>query len=168
MNRELKQRRLGGLIPLAAHFLREPLIMLRGADYSHFEQFCHVADAPPAHLRQIVGDVRPFEYIDTNGVMKDLSFLTSDQDLGLQLVDILCNAAQRAMNGKLKFSGWKNLGFLTVQAKEGDQVVHLIDLIGKEPRTMSAKDFLYGPFVLHVEKTAKPMLRKGLEDIIKG
>lgn len=156
------------LLPMhQSHFLREPLIMLRGADYSHFERFCHVADAPPAHLRQVVGDVRPFEYIDTNAIMKDLSFLTSDQDLGLQLVDILCNAAQRAMNGKLKFLGWRNIGFLTVQAQKGNQEVHLVDLTGKTSRTMSGRDVPYGSFVLHVERTAKPMLRKDIEEIIK-
>lgn len=149
------------LLPmLQAHFLREPLAMLKGADYSSFEQFCHVADAPPEHLRKAVGDARPFEYIDINGMMKDISFLTSDQDLGLQLVDILCNATQRAMNGKLKSSGWKNIGFLTVQAQKGSQEVRLVGLTGKTSKTISGKDVPYGSFVLHVERTAKPMLQK--------
>src|SRR5438309_9291242 len=108
--------------------------MLKGADYSAYEPFQHVSDEPPEHLREAAGDVRPFHYSDLNSIMRDISFLTSDQDFGLQLIDILCNAAQRAMNGKLKFSGWRNMHFLTVQAQKESQVVHVVDLCDNAPK----------------------------------
>ena len=53
--------------------------------------------------------------IDLRRLLKEnLSFLDSKADLGLELVDILTNAIARAMNGRLQYNGWCDLGRLMV------------------------------------------------------
>jgi hypothetical protein len=82
--------------------LREPIILLNGADYTSFMPFYGEMARAPEHLLEAVGEDSPFAYMEINKIMKDLSFKNSERENGLQLVDILCNAIQRAMNGNLQ------------------------------------------------------------------
>jgi len=42
-------------------------------------------------------------------------FENSSTNIGLQLVDIMSSAFNRAMNGNLKIKGWRHLGMLMVK-----------------------------------------------------
>ena len=119
------------ILPMSEnHFMREPFIMLRGADYSHFARY----EVIPAHdhhmgqhlkwVRQIYGKQTP----DLDKPVTDprrlfteqLEFLDSRDSLGLQLADMLATILRRALNGHLQEAGWKNFGRLVVhKAKPG-------------------------------------------------
>ncbi|WP_447600034.1 DUF3800 domain-containing protein [Nitrospira sp. Nam80] len=104
-----------------------PLYRLRGADYSYFYKFTGTRKKPPRHLRGRFKS-EPFDYIRIDKIMKNICFQPSENEPGLQLVDIVCNACKRALNGKLNATGWEFLGCLIVQAQKGQQEIPLVDL----------------------------------------
>lgn len=132
-----------------------PILLLRGADYSAFEKFYGEMRETPVHLQKARRHkAGPLFYLKINDIMKELSFDDSVNVPCLQLVDVLCNALQRAMNGNLQPSGWELIGCLTVQSMRGDNVIHLITLT-EEPQD---GPFPYADVLRKVDQLAKPML----------
>lgn len=138
--------------------LREPVGLLKGADYSSFMPFYGEMARAPQHLREAAGNDGPFVYMDLNKIMKDLSFENSERETGLQLVDILCNAIQRAMNDKLQPPGWEFIGCLTVSAQLERHVIHLTNLSLESPSVIKGGTVPYTKVVLLVDRLAKPMI----------
>jgi hypothetical protein len=98
-----------------AHSLREPLVMVEGGDYSFFEKFRDDDEERMAAIRE---EENLDEEIDALSMAKifneSLTFDPLFGNLGIQLADILVNATQRAMNGKLQRLGWADIGALMV------------------------------------------------------
>lgn len=96
---------------LQSRSARQPIQMLEGADYSHFDRFmtewqswAFPGKAPPADSKAV----------DLTKVLTE-SFVFSDQALpGLELVDILTNALRRCLVGNLAEPGWRNLPRLMI------------------------------------------------------
>jgi hypothetical protein len=114
----------------------------------------------PEHLREAAGDDGPFVYMDINKIMEDLSFQNSERENGLQLVDVLCNAIQRAMNGNLQSHGWDLIGCLTVRPKRGEHVIQLTNLSLDSPSVIKGGIVPYTKVVHLVDRLAKPMILK--------
>jgi hypothetical protein len=139
--------------------LREPVCLLKGADYTSFKPFHGEMVKPPEHLRKAAGDDdSPFVYMEISKIMEDLAFENSENENGLQLVDILCSAIQRAMNGNLQPPGWEMIGCLTVSAQLERHVIQLTNLSLELPSVVKGGTVPYTKVVRLVDRLAKPMM----------
>jgi hypothetical protein len=138
--------------------LDEPLDKLMGADYSAFQKYLGVLPAVPQYLSGVLEDEEPFEYIDNGKILGDVQFTNSVEELGIQLVDILCNALRRAMNGNLQRQGWETLGCLMVGAEKGHNVIRMVDLTAPSSWVIQREQVPYSAVVELTDKIAKPML----------
>lgn len=92
--------------------IKDPLIMLNEADYSHYQYF----DAKDGS-RDLGTDI--------NKVMADLTFCNSKNEEGLQLADILTTSLRKALNGKFQEHGWKDMGKIMIQGN-GQNVLAIV------------------------------------------
>lgn len=145
---------------LEAKSLREPLELLKGADYSFFMPFYGKKERTPEHLRKAAGDDGPFVYADITKIMAELSFENSENENGLQLVDILCNAIQRAMNGNLQPHGWEMIACLTVSAQRESHVIRLTNLCSDSPSVIRGGAAPYTRVIRLIDSLAKPMIHR--------
>ncbi len=127
------------ILPLSeGAFAREPLICIRGEDYSHFDarygfteatadpemlrhsQWLDLAYDTPARTKDSVR-------INAGLLLTDqLTFQDSRDSLGLQLSDMLATILRRALNNRLQFSGWKDFGGLLVRGHQpGDGFIRI-------------------------------------------
>lgn len=84
-------------------------------DYSHFSRY-EVAIKDMTEHQQSRASEDSTGGVDIKKLISEsLSFDDSASLVGLQLVDILSSAFNRAMNGNLKFKGWRHLGALMVK-----------------------------------------------------
>lgn len=103
-----------------SHSLKEPLRMVEGGDYSYFEKYRDDDEERLKAIREENDLDDDFDMLSTKKIFGDnLSFDSSYGNLGLQLVDILVNATQRALNGRLQQTGWENIGTLMLAQKHG-------------------------------------------------
>ena len=127
------------ILPLSeSAFAREPLICIRGEDYSHFNARYGFTEATahPEMLRhsQWLNSVygKPPRAKGSVGINAKLllteqrAFQDSRDSLGLQLSDMLAAILRRALNDRLQFPGWKDFGGLLVRHwQAGDGFVQL-------------------------------------------
>lgn len=92
--------------------IKDPLIMLNEADYTHYEYF----DAKDGSVG--LGT-------DINKVMADLTFCNSKNEEGLQLADILTTSLRKALNGKFQEDGWRDMGKIMIQGN-GQNVLAIV------------------------------------------
>ena len=111
---------------LQSRAIEHPLPMLQGANYSHFRKFD--VEAPEGY-REAFG-VEDKSVLNIGAIVtKNISF-RSETDFGLELVDILTNAARRALIGHLQEEGWINLSSLIV--RENDRHRISLGTMGKD------------------------------------
>jgi hypothetical protein len=113
------------IIPVGIdHSLKEPLVTLKGGDYSHFERFrigpdaLEMADHVKWMNEQMTYPTPPGERRITNMkqiLQESFRFADSEEELGLQLADIVASACRRVFNGNLQRSGWEKLGQLLIR-----------------------------------------------------
>jgi len=89
--------------------------VLEGGDYSYFHKYEVESKDMTDHQRSLmseksIGGVNIKKLI--NG---QLFFEDSSTNIGLQMVDIMSSAFNRAMNGNLGIKGWRHLGMLMVR-----------------------------------------------------
>lgn len=93
---------------------QQPAVVIPWGDFSHFQRFL-----VPVEETRCFGGEQPDE---TDSQVSDLSLLltenlqfsSSSESLGLQMVDVVANAAARALNERLQEEGWIGLGKLLV------------------------------------------------------
>ena len=151
---------------MAAMSLRDPFTRITGGDYSALERFTKWADAEMnAYIKaQPEFDASDRRNKEVGGLSlkeilgHDFKFENSKNNKGLQLVDILANAVQRAMNGRLQPKGWLDIGHLIVdQRPSAVEVVFLTT-----PSTVTPKK-VTGPIAQIVQAlndNAQPMWTK--------
>ena len=118
-------------------FAREPLISIIDEDYSHFDArygFTE-ATADPELLRHsrwlssVYGRPKATDSVGINAKLlltEQRTFQDSRDSLGLQLTDMLAAILRRALNGRLRFPGWKDFGSLLVRHwQPGDGFIQL-------------------------------------------
>ena len=86
---------------------KHPLIILEGADYSHFDRFTAPLPADESGPNRFGTDIRRV-------LQEDLRFSDSASEPGLQMIDAIAAALTRALNGTLEVGGWQRLGDLFV------------------------------------------------------
>jgi hypothetical protein len=110
---------------LQTRSIGEPHTTLEGADYSHFKRF----EAPlPDWLPRPEGDHEPTG-TNIRLLLMEHFRRSPDAEPGLELVDIVTNAARRALSGTLQIEGWSELPALMIHRHE-----HYINLIALHDR----------------------------------
>jgi len=119
------------ILPMGeADFAREPLACIEGEDYSHFEARYGFTDAtadretlrhsewvrtayglPPTREGEVGIDAKKL-------LSEQQTFENSRDSIGLQLADMLAAILRRALNDRLRYSGWKDFGGLLVRHHE--------------------------------------------------
>jgi hypothetical protein len=127
------------ILPLSeSAFAREPLTCVVGEDYSHFEArygFTEATASPEMlrHLRWLRSAHRmpprakcPVGVDARLLLTEQRTFEDSRDSLGLQLADMLAAILRRALNDRLQFTGWKDVGGLLVRQRQaGDGFIQL-------------------------------------------
>ena len=141
--------------------LREPPLILRGADYSSFHRFGYSVNERPTYLKEVYG-------IDVKGdgpalnigkiIREDLRFEDSKQNQGVQVTDLLAAGVRRCLRnqfsdgqraaqllgklmvqGKARRSPIELLGFSEAEERVSNDVAHLIRIMEKNCRAMLAR-----------------------------
>ena len=109
---------------------RQPMVMLRDADYSHFQRFqTKMADYLKPHVES---SSKSEDATNCNLLMTESFRFSSANVPGLELVDILANATRRALVGNLDIRGWRDISSLMIHDRR-----HYIQLIALHSRPMS-------------------------------
>ncbi len=141
-----------------AHSLKEPLVMVEGGDYSYLERFKDDDEERMAAIREEEGLDDEFDALSVAKILTEsLTFDPSFGNQGLQLADILVNATQRAMNGKLQRSGWANIGTLMLAQKPAPIRVISFNTSGGPPIERTFKSPAYS-FIEETKGKSKPIL----------
>jgi hypothetical protein len=110
--------------------LSDPMIMLEGADYSHFKRFDFPPGGEPDHLRTVYG-------IDSRGgadvgkmIREDFQFVDSNLVPGVQVADLLSAGLRRLLRGQFNAPAIVAtlLGANMLQELKGLPLVQLISL----------------------------------------
>lgn len=89
--------------------------VLEGGDYSHFHKYEVESKDMTDHQRSLMSE-KSIGGVDIKKLINEqLFFEDSSTNIGLQLVDIVSSAFNRAMNGNLGIKGWRHLGMLMVR-----------------------------------------------------
>lgn len=89
--------------------------VLEEGDYSYFARYEIAKEDMTEHQKKLMS-ARSKGGVDIKKLISEqLFFKDSETEVGLQLVDIVSNAFNRAMNGNLKIKGWRHLGSLMVK-----------------------------------------------------
>lgn len=137
----------------------EPFFKIEGGDYTYFDKFL-TRDA------EVLERIQPGTGMakeDLAGVaLKELlgrsfKFQDSRDQPGLQLVDIVANALQRAFNGRLQPSGWESIGSLMIAREK--EIIPFIVLddrhgVAGKPRKITSP---FAPVLRTLERHAKSM-----------
>ncbi len=150
--------------------MEEPMIMLEGADYSHFNKFETRARETPSHLLPGLGDRRPTDFNDVTEMMKGFSFPSSKSSLGLQMVDVLTTSVKRVLNGTLDPKALAPLPKLMVGSAKGDHPISVLSLGTQTngPGTRVVDHERLRRLVVYCEKFARPMLAKQDKMLAEG
>jgi len=149
---------------LESQSVTTPLVFSTGADYSHFRRFFYdEATADPEArqhvewLRQLVGPRETFNGVDLRKLLEEhRAFANSQNNLGVQLVDVIGSAFFRALNGTLAQKAWARLGALLV--KEAPATIHFIALSAAgRPAGVTAVEHPSAEIVRQIEAQARSM-----------
>ena len=113
--------------------LKQPMIRLEDADYSHFERFRmeipeYMKPHIPPNPRRRGGN----ETTDLKKLLMESFRFSSDPESGLEMADIVVNATRRAMTGNLRIQGWGSIRRLMIAAKP-QHYIGVITLAGAVP-----------------------------------
>ena len=102
---------------MAGQSAQNPIALVEGGDYSYFEKF---EERGTDAIRKIEkekgieeGELAAIKLGEVIGA--HFEFQDSRYNVGLQMADILANAVQRALNGKLKVTGWGEIGRIMIR-----------------------------------------------------
>lgn len=120
-------------------------------DYSYFSRYDVAFEDMTEHQKCL----RSKDSIGATDIKKliseNLSFSDSESVIGLQLVDIIASAFNRAMNGNLGIKGWRHLGALMAQ----EPAMLLFDADNAERPDMSERHM---PVILQIRSSMKSIL----------
>ena len=144
---------------LQSVYLRDPLPMLKGADYSAFSRFEYPDGKAPTHLGAFYG-------IDTKGmdlslnigqiIQEDIKFVDSRKSPGIQVADLLAAGVRRALRQYFKdnYQAAELLGALMPQREKGKPPVQLLTFSRMQQHASSG---VTGA-VRVMERSSRPML----------
>lgn len=144
-------------------FLQSQAIFMTEGDYSHFAPYENPGlPEAPIHLKNALANPKEsFSSFSVNRIMEDLEFKDSEQDPGLQLVDVLGNCFRRACNQRLQRAGWSNLGFVIMRDPRTDLALQLCTLSHAIPRFYPFEDMPYASTLDEIASKARSYLAPG-------
>jgi uncharacterized protein DUF3800 len=102
---------------MAGQSAQNPIVLVEGGDYSYFEKFEERGTDAIRKIEQEKGmeegELAAIKLGEVIGA--HFEFQDSRYNVGLQIADILANAVQRALNGKLRVTGWGEIGRLMMR-----------------------------------------------------
>ena len=110
--------------------MREPMLMLEGADYRHFERFYFPKGQEPMFLKTDYG-IDHGEVNDLGKMIReDFKFVDSASTAGVQIADLFSSGIRRLLMGGFSEQERvaKLLGMNVVQGEKGEPCVRLISL----------------------------------------
>jgi hypothetical protein len=120
-------------------------------DYSYFSKY-DVAFEDMSDFQKSLRSKNSIGATDLKKLISEsLSFDDSSSIIGLQLVDIIASAFNRAMNGNLKPKGWRHLG--TLMGQEPSML-----LFESSNETDIEMHQRHMDVILHLKDSRKPML----------
>jgi hypothetical protein len=114
--------------------ISDPMIMLEGADYSHFERFRCAAGEVPTYLRDEYGlDVAGPDGSATNIgqiLREDVNFFDSRDEDGIQVADLLASGLRRCLRGQFDDNDLvaAKLGRLMLQERDRAPPIRMVSL----------------------------------------
>lgn len=93
---------------------QNPFQRLENGDYSYLESYYELPPEKAKRAARELKDNPDVVAFDIERVLRDFKFQDSKHNLGLQLVDVVANATQRALNRKLKEEGYASIGTLMI------------------------------------------------------
>jgi hypothetical protein len=109
---------------------REPMICLKGADYSFFQPYQFTADEVPDYLQEEYG-IEPEESTNVGKLIREnMKFADSKCDLIVQIADLLASGIRRALRGEFLDNkrAARLLGRLTVSNSHDKSSIRLLTL----------------------------------------
>jgi hypothetical protein len=127
---------------MAGQSAQNPIPFVEGGDYSYFERFEQKDTEAIRRIEKEKGVERgTLSAIRLGDIFeKHFEFHDSRWNVGLQMADVLANAAQRALNGKLQISGWGEIGRLMIQRSPNPIQFVKIDPTAKKGDTTTMTD----------------------------
>jgi hypothetical protein len=127
---------------MAGQTAKNPVPFIEGGDYSYFDEFEQKDTEAIRRIEKEKGVERgSLSAIRLGDIFeKHFEFQDSRWNVGLQMADVLANAAQRALNGKLQISGWGEIGRLMIQRKPNPIQFVKFDLNAKKGDTATMTD----------------------------
>jgi len=114
--------------------MNEPLISIEGEDYSYLKKYFIHPDDILEPLKS--KSSKESDFINITDIMKDMKFMQSHNNIGLQMVDILVNCVRRGMSDRLQFSGWKYLSSLIISQKNAISITRFGGVMEEKARTI--------------------------------
>lgn len=106
----------------------EPLMMIRGLDYSYMSDFIYKDGEAPEYLSEVYG-IEVKSGINIQKILRtDLMFLNSKESVGIQVADLLASGIRRCLRGGFRQNDKASslLGKLMVQAVQNQPPLNLI------------------------------------------
>ena len=133
-----------------------PFQPIENGDYSYLAPFYEL---PPELAERAARELRddPTKIaFNIQRVLSDFKFQDSKDNVGLQLADIVANATQRALNGKLRPEGYEGVGeLLVLQADPGIRLC-VLDPKAKRYEPIKVEHPFHEPINIMLKK-AKPL-----------
>lgn len=94
---------------------QNPILRIENGDYTYLESYYSLSPEMAERAERNLKDLPHRRAFDIQTILKkDFKFQDSKDNVGLQLADIIANATQRALNGRLKEEGYAGIGRLLV------------------------------------------------------
>lgn len=141
---------------LQAKSLREPVMFLEGADYSHFERSFRFAPGEmPTYMDE--PGAKPKSGSNLGNILRDFAFVRSNEVDGVQVVDLLASTLRRVLRDEFEdtMGMATTLGRLTVQRETPQPSIHLISISEEKLALGHAADA-----VRRMTRSTRPMLRQ--------
>lgn len=138
--------------------LKEPFGRIEGGDYSYMDRYEQKEDEETLRsIREWAESNNPelkgekINALDLSMILgESFKFEDSKKDKGLQLVDVIANGIQRALNNKLQEKGWREIGSLMISKNPYPMEFIRFNTNSEAVRTESVRSPFY-----HVVETLK-------------
>jgi hypothetical protein len=155
---------------MAGQSAENPIALVEGGDYSYFERFEKRGTDEIRKVEQEKGlEEGELAAIQLGEVIAShFEFQDSQWNVGLQMADVLANAGQRALNGKLKVAGWGNIGRLMIRRNPNPvQFIQIKPDVPAAGKKVTVKSPFYGPLRLMRAKSKPVWLDPAGEALLK-
>lgn len=115
---------------LQSRSIEEPMVMVKGFDYSHMTQYEFPEGRPPDYLKETYG-LEVGDGFDVQKLVRaNMQFVDSKECLGVQAADLMASGIRRCLRGEFANSelAAEHLGKLMLQAADNRPSVNLVTL----------------------------------------